>query len=62
MHEHSLTEQQQANSALAFVLRNVRQVKQRVIVLEGIDLDLPAGQITALIGPLVRARARSSAC
>lgn len=35
----------------AFSLRRVRQVRQGVDVLAGLDLEIPVGRITALLGP-----------
>ena len=35
----------------AFTLKGVRQVKDGMTVLDGVELDIPHGAITALVGP-----------
>src|SRR5262245_28530721 len=35
----------------AFTLKGVRQVKEGITVVDGIELDIPHGAITALVGP-----------
>ena len=35
----------------AFTLKGVRQVKDGITVLDGVELDIPHGAITALVGP-----------
>jgi putative ABC transport system ATP-binding protein len=35
----------------AFTLRGVRQVRARTAVLAGVDLEIPGGAVTALVGP-----------
>ena len=35
----------------AFTLKGVRQVKAGITVVEGVELDIPHGEIIALVGP-----------
>lgn len=42
---------ERASTTPAFSLKNVRQVKQGNVVLDGIELEVKSGSITALIGP-----------
>ena len=35
----------------AFTLKGVRQVKDGITILDGVELDIPHGAITALVGP-----------
>jgi putative ABC transport system ATP-binding protein len=39
------------SASLIFVLKSVRQVKEGYAVLDGVDLEINRGEITALIGP-----------
>jgi len=37
--------------ASAFILKRVRQLKEGLTILDGVELDLPSGEIIALVGP-----------
>ncbi len=39
------------NESAAFVLQGVRQVKEGQTLLDGIDLEIVSGEVTALVGP-----------
>src|SRR5712691_8076088 len=39
------------NLASAFTLKGVRQVKEGITVVDGVELDIPHGEIIALVGP-----------
>lgn len=38
-------------TAPAFVLKEIRQVRENQVVLDGINLEIERGKITALVGP-----------
>jgi putative ABC transport system ATP-binding protein len=44
-------EESPQKAAPAFILKKVRQVREGQLVLDGIDLEISAGAITALVGP-----------
>ncbi|MGI8468683.1 MAG: ABC transporter ATP-binding protein [Pyrinomonadaceae bacterium] len=47
----ALEDSHQKTAPTAFTLKDVRQIKENQVVLDGIDLEIEQGTITALIGP-----------